>query len=79
MTPMLLTILKIVAGIAVLGIISLVLIAVISGLRMSAQAVGKPEDRRDDLGAGRRDFDKPSGRTLWNITLEGSLTTSTSS
>jgi hypothetical protein len=42
---MLLTILKIVAGVEVLGIISLVLIAVISGLRSSAQALGKREDR----------------------------------
>jgi hypothetical protein len=45
MPDMLLTILKIVAGLAVLGIISLVLIAVISGLRSSARALGKREDR----------------------------------
>lgn len=47
---MLLTILKIVAGVAVLGIISLVLIAVVSGLRSSAQALGKREDREDGPG-----------------------------
>jgi hypothetical protein len=44
---MLLTILKIVAGIAVLGVISLVLIAVISGLRSSVDVLGKREDRDD--------------------------------
>jgi len=47
---MLLTILKIVAGVAVLGIISLVLVAVISGLRSTAQALGKRDDRDGDPG-----------------------------
>jgi len=46
-----LTILKVVAGLAVLGIISMVLIAVISGLRSSASALGKREDRGDNSGA----------------------------
>jgi hypothetical protein len=52
MAVMLLTILKIVAGLAVLGIISLVLVAVVSGLRSSAQALRKPEERDDDPGVG---------------------------
>ena len=49
---MLMTILKVVAGLAVLGIISMVLIAVISGLRSSAHALGNREDRDDDSGVG---------------------------
>ena len=49
---MLMTILKIVAGLAVLGIISMVLIAVISGLKGSARALHKPEDRNDNSGDG---------------------------
>jgi hypothetical protein len=49
---MLLTILKIVAGLAVLGIISIVLIAVVSGLRSSAQALQKPEEHDDNSGVG---------------------------
>jgi hypothetical protein len=52
MSDMLLTILKIVAGIAVLGIISLVLVAVISRRRSSAQALHKPENHDDDTGSG---------------------------
>jgi len=39
MATMLLTILKIVAGLAVLGIVSLVLIAVVSGLASSVRAL----------------------------------------
>lgn len=49
---MFLTILKIIAGLAVLGVISLVLIAVISGLRSSVRALGNREDRDDDSGVG---------------------------
>jgi hypothetical protein len=45
MVTMLLTILKIVAGLAVLGIISIVLIAVFSGLVSSVRTLRKPEDR----------------------------------
>ena len=41
---MLLTILKIVAGIAVVGIVGLVLIAVVSGLRSSVQSLHGQED-----------------------------------
>jgi hypothetical protein len=52
MSDMLLTILKIVAGLAVLGIISMVLIAVISGLRSSASALGNREDHDDNSGVG---------------------------
>jgi hypothetical protein len=52
MADMLLTILKIVAGLAVLGIISLVLVAVISGLRSSAKALGNREDHDDNAGLG---------------------------
>jgi hypothetical protein len=47
---MLMTILKIVAGLAVLGIISMVVIAVVSGLRSSASALGNREDRDDSSG-----------------------------
>ena len=49
---MLLTILKVVAGLAVLGIISLVLVAVISGLRSSVRALGDREDRDDNSSSG---------------------------
>lgn len=49
-TAMLLTILKIVAGLAVLGIISIVLIAVISGLVGSARALRNQGDRDDSSG-----------------------------
>ncbi len=51
MAPMLLTILKIVAGLAVLGIISMVLIAVISGLVGSFRALkrGKERDGKPNL------------------------------
>ena len=50
MAGMLLTILKIAAGIAVLGIISIVLIAVVSGLRSSANALGNRENRGSGSG-----------------------------
>ena len=40
---MLLTLLKIIAGIAVLGIIALVMIAVVSGLISSVRSLGKRE------------------------------------
>jgi len=50
MCDMLLTVLEIVAGLAVLGIISMVLVAVISGLRSSAWALHKPGERDDDSG-----------------------------
>ena len=50
MSDMLLTILQIVAGVAVLGIITLVMVAVISGLRSSAQALKNPENHDDDTG-----------------------------
>ena len=50
MFDMLLTILKIFAGLAVLGVISMVLIAVISGLRSSAHALGNREDHDGDSG-----------------------------
>jgi hypothetical protein len=49
---MLLTILKVVAGLAVLGIISIVLIAVISGLTSSARALRNQGDRDDTSGDG---------------------------
>lgn len=49
---MLMTILKVVAGLAVLGIISLLLIAIISGLRSSASALGNREDHDDNSGVG---------------------------
>ena len=52
MFGMILTILKIVAGLAVLGIITLLLIAVVSGLRSSASALGNREDHNDGPGAG---------------------------
>ncbi|MCW8985799.1 MAG: hypothetical protein OQK55_10680 [Thermoanaerobaculales bacterium] len=52
MAAMLLTILKVVAGLAVLGIISIVLIAVISGLRSSASALGHRKDRDANSGVG---------------------------
>jgi hypothetical protein len=42
---MLLTILKIVAGLAVLGIITMLLVAVISGLVGSVRALRKDQDR----------------------------------
>ncbi len=45
---MLLTILKIVAGLAVLGIISMVMIAVVSGLVSSARSLGNRENRDDN-------------------------------
>jgi len=41
MSTMLLTILKIVAGVAVLGVIALVLVAVISGLKESVRTFGR--------------------------------------
>jgi len=44
---MLLTILKIVAGMAVLGIVAMVLIAVISGLSASVRALRREKDPRD--------------------------------
>ena len=47
---MLLTLLKIVAGLAVLGIISMVMIAVVSGLVSSARSLGKREQRDDEPG-----------------------------
>jgi hypothetical protein len=49
---MLLTILKVVAGLAVLGIISIVLIAVISGPTSSARALRNQGDRDDNSGDG---------------------------
>ena len=49
---MLMTILKVVAGLAVLGIISLLMIAIISGLRSSASALGNREDHDDNSGVG---------------------------
>jgi hypothetical protein len=52
MAPMLMTILKIVAGLAVLGIITMLLIAVVSGLRSSASALGHREDNDDNSGVG---------------------------
>ncbi len=52
MAPMLMTILKIVAGLAVLGIITMLLIAVVSGLRGSASALGHREDNDDNSGVG---------------------------
>jgi hypothetical protein len=52
MSDMLMTILKLAAGFAVLGIIALVLVAVVSGLRSSAQALQKPENHDDDTGVG---------------------------
>ena len=52
MADMWLTILMIVAGLAALGVISLVLIAVVSGLRSSAQSFASREDRDDNSGAG---------------------------
>lgn len=52
MAAMLLTILKVVAGLAVLGIISLVLIAVFSGLASSVRALGKRENHDDNSGVG---------------------------
>jgi hypothetical protein len=52
MATMLMTILKIVAGLAVLGIISMVLIAVVSGLRDSARALRNLEDHDDNSGVG---------------------------
>ena len=50
MSAMFMTILKIVAGLAVLGIISMVLIAVISGLVSSARALRNQGDRDDNSG-----------------------------
>ena len=47
---MMMTILKVVAGLAALGIISMVLIAIISGLRSSAHALGNREDHDGDSG-----------------------------
>jgi hypothetical protein len=49
---MLLTILKIVAGVAVLGIIALVLIAVVSGLKSSVHSLRgrKDDDDNSDVG-----------------------------
>lgn len=44
---MLLTLLKIVAGVAVIGIISMVLIAVVSGLVASVKAARKGNTRDD--------------------------------
>ena len=52
MAAMLMTILKVVAGLAVLGIITMLLIAVVSGLRSSASALGNREDHNDGPGAG---------------------------
>jgi hypothetical protein len=52
MAAMLMTILKVAAGLSVLGIISIVLIAVISGLRSSASALRTQEDRDDNSGVG---------------------------
>jgi hypothetical protein len=52
MATMILTILKVVAGLAVLGIITMLLIAVVSGLRSSASALGHREDHDDDSGVG---------------------------
>ena len=49
---MLMTILKVAAGLAVLGIISMVLIAVIFGLTSSARALRNREDRDDNSGVG---------------------------
>jgi hypothetical protein len=48
MAGMLLTILKIAAGLAVLGIISIVLIAVVSGLLSSARAFVNRDDQGDN-------------------------------
>jgi hypothetical protein len=50
MAAMLMTILKIVAGIAALGVVSLVLVAVVSGLRSSANALQNPEENNDHQG-----------------------------
>ncbi len=52
MAPMLLTILKVVAGLAALGVISLVLVAVISGLQSFIRALGDREDRDDNSSSG---------------------------
>ena len=52
MFDMLLTILKIVAGLAAVGIITMLLIAVVSGLRSSANALGNREDHDDNSGVG---------------------------
>ena len=49
---MLLTLLKIVAGLAVLGVISMVMIAVLSGLISSVRALGNRE-KPDDNSRGR--------------------------
>jgi len=48
MTSMLLTILKIAAGVAVLGVVALVLMAVISGLRLSVGSLRRPEEKNED-------------------------------
>lgn len=45
---MIMTLLKIVAGLAVLGIISMVMIAVVSGLVSSARSLGNRENRDGD-------------------------------
>ena len=50
MAAMLMTMLKIAAGIAALGVISLVLVAVVSGLRSSAHALQNPEENDDNSG-----------------------------
>jgi hypothetical protein len=52
MATVLLTILKIAAGLAALGVISLVLVAVISGIRSSVGALGGREDHDDNSGVG---------------------------
>jgi len=52
MVAVLLTILKIVAGLAVLGIVSMVLIAVVSGLVSSVRALRNREGNDDHPGVG---------------------------
>jgi hypothetical protein len=52
MASVLLTILKVGAGLAVLGIISMVLIAIIPGLVSSARPLRNREDHDDNAGVG---------------------------
>jgi hypothetical protein len=47
---MLLTILKIIAGLAVLGVISMILVAVISGIAASVRALKKNQDQNGPPG-----------------------------
>jgi hypothetical protein len=53
MTTMVLTILKIVAGLAVLGIVSIVMVAVVSGLVSSFRALRNRKGNDDHPGVGR--------------------------